>query len=108
MVNTPVQDIAVVENQRGSVADRTREVLVSTDKYIIQARRRLIEGARALAQGIEPSEPWNPEAYRFRPGIVEVEPGTPVEEAIAPVLQPWPHRDYTREDRRAEDLVATD
>jgi len=106
IVNTPVQDIAVVENQRGAVADRTREVLVSTDKYIIQGRRRLIEGARALAEGIEPTEPWNPEAFRFRPGIVEVEPGTPIAEAIAPVLKPWPHRDYTA--RVDEDLVTTD
>ncbi|MBO0748260.1 MAG: Rieske 2Fe-2S domain-containing protein [Acidimicrobiaceae bacterium] len=106
MVNTPVQDIAVVENQRGSVADRTREVLVSTDKGIIQGRRRLIEGARALAQGIEPKEPWNPEAYRFRPGIVEVEPGTPIEDAIKPVLEPWPHRDYSVD--ALDELVGTD
>jgi phthalate 4,5-dioxygenase len=105
IVNTPVQDIAVVENQRGAIADRTREVLVSTDRYIIQGRRRLIEGARALAEGIEPSEPWNPEAYRFRPGIVEVEPGTPIEDAIKAVLKPWPHRDYTAS---AENLVTTD
>src|SRR5207253_701678 len=34
MVNTPVQDIAVTENQDGPLADRTKEMLVSTDRYI--------------------------------------------------------------------------
>jgi phthalate 4,5-dioxygenase oxygenase subunit len=90
MINTPVQDIAVVENQRGPIADRTRETLVSTDRYIIQMRRRLLNSAKALMDGIEPKEPWNPEAYRFRPGRVEVERGTPIEEAIAGLLKPWP------------------
>jgi phenylpropionate dioxygenase-like ring-hydroxylating dioxygenase large terminal subunit len=94
IINTPVQDIAVVENQRGPIADRTRETLVSTDKYIIQVRRRMMNAARALTDGIEPNEPWNPEAYRFRPGRVEVDPGTSIEEAIAPVLAPRPRRHY--------------
>ncbi|MBO0894791.1 MAG: hypothetical protein J2O39_10470, partial [Acidimicrobiales bacterium] len=85
---------AVVENQRGPIADRTRETLVSTDKYIIQVRRRLMNAARALVDGIEPKEPWNPEAYRFRPGRVEVDPGTSIEEAVAPVLKPWSRRHY--------------
>jgi phthalate 4,5-dioxygenase oxygenase subunit len=108
IINTPVEDIAMVENQRGPLADRTREVLVSTDKYIIQARRRLLEAAKALAAGTEPTEPWNPEAYRFRPGSVVVPEGTPIEEAIAPVLVPWPHRDYGEASSRGDDLVSTD
>jgi phthalate 4,5-dioxygenase len=62
--NTPVQDFAMVENQRGPLADRSREVLVSSDKYIIHVRKRLLNAARALAEGIEPAEPWRPEAYR--------------------------------------------
>ena len=94
MINTPVEDIAVVENQRGPIADRSREVLVSTDKYIIQARRRWLEAAKALMEGIEPREPWHPEAYRFRQGTIEVDPGTPPEEAVRPLLAPRPARTY--------------
>jgi phenylpropionate dioxygenase-like ring-hydroxylating dioxygenase large terminal subunit len=59
----PVQDFAVVENQRGPLADRSREVLTSSDRYIIHVRRRLAESAKALMQGQEPLEPWRPEAY---------------------------------------------
>jgi phthalate 4,5-dioxygenase len=91
LVNVPVQDIAVLENQRGAVADRTRETLVSSDRYIVQARRRLLNLANALANGVEPTEPFRPRSYRFRPGTIEVDPGTPIEEAIKPLLEPWPH-----------------
>ncbi|MCL2395006.1 MAG: Rieske 2Fe-2S domain-containing protein [Acidimicrobiaceae bacterium] len=109
MMNTPVEDLAVLENQRGAIADRTREVLVSTDKGIIQGRRRLLEAALALADGVEPKEPWHPEAYRFRPGVVTVAAGTPVEEAIQPVLRPVPPRRYGPDGLIDEDdLVAAD
>jgi hypothetical protein len=60
----PVQDFMVVENQRGAINDRTKETAVSTDRYIIYARRRLIRMASDLMAGKEPEEPWRPEAYR--------------------------------------------
>jgi phthalate 4,5-dioxygenase len=62
--NTPVQDFAMIENQRGPVANRSRETLTSSDKYIIHVRKRLLDAAVALANGREPAEPWRPEAYR--------------------------------------------
>jgi hypothetical protein len=62
----PLQDIAMMENQWGPIADRTREHLTSLDYQIIQIRQRLLAAARALANGIEPAEPWRPEAYRYR------------------------------------------
>src|SRR5262249_34104780 len=47
----PLQDIAMMEDQRGPLMDRTKEHLASSDAAIIQVRRRLIGAARALASG---------------------------------------------------------
>jgi nitrite reductase/ring-hydroxylating ferredoxin subunit len=47
------QDQAVTESM-GDIFDRTHEHLGTSDKAIILMRRRLIEAAKALAQGIEP------------------------------------------------------
>jgi hypothetical protein len=86
IVNTPVQDFAMVENQRGSVTDRTRETLVSSDKYLIHIRRRLMTAATQLSQGQEPEEPWNPAAYQLRTRRIEVPNGTPIEKVIEALL----------------------
>jgi hypothetical protein len=78
----PLQDIAMMENQWGPIADRTREHLTSYDYMIIHVRQRLLKAARAMADGIEPSEPWHPEAYCYRR---EQAFGATREEAIANV-----------------------
>jgi len=70
----PVQDFAVVEDQRGPLADRSREVLTSSDRYLIFIRKRLSDAAKALAAGTEPAEPWRPEACA---GIRNFMPVTP-------------------------------
>ncbi len=76
----PMQDIALIEQQWGPIADREQEHLTSMDYMIIKVRRRLLAGARAMAQGIEPEAPWHPEEYRWHREQVMVEGGT-VEEA---------------------------
>jgi hypothetical protein len=48
-----VQDAAIQESM-GTIQDRTREHLVSSDNGIIMTRRRLTDAASALARGIEP------------------------------------------------------
>ena len=89
IVNTPVQDFAVTENQRGPITDRTRERLVSADKYLIHVRRRLMDAARALEQGIEPTEPHNAAAFGLRlPRRIELPIETPFEEAVRQLLDP--------------------
>jgi hypothetical protein len=50
------QDLAVTQDQGGLIADRSRELLVSSDRAIIMLRKRLLTAAKALAQGIEPPE----------------------------------------------------
>ena len=91
IVNTPVQDFAMTENQRGPITDRTRERLVSADKYVMHVRRRLMDAARALQQGTEPSEPWNADAYRLRlPRRVDVPATTPLSDVVEHLLEPGP------------------
>ncbi len=59
----PLQDIAMMENQWGPIADRTQEHLSSSDYAIIKVRQRLLKAAKALQSGTEPDEPWHPEVY---------------------------------------------
>ena len=61
--NIRVQDIAVQEDQKGPLSDRTTEHLGSADLGVIATRRRLLEQARGLAAGVEPAEPHTPAAY---------------------------------------------
>jgi hypothetical protein len=77
----PWQDIAMMENQWGPIADRTQEHLTSSDFRIIYVRRRLLKAVKALAAGIEPQEPWNPEAYAYHTASVVTKEGT-LEEAM--------------------------
>ena len=64
----PAQDAAMVENQRGPLMARSREHLTAADTHIIHIRRRLLQTAKAMSRGIEPSEPWQPEAYSYHFG----------------------------------------
>ena len=58
--------MAVQEDQRGPISDRTREHLGASDTGVIATRRRLLSQARALEAGQEPPQPKQPAAYRVR------------------------------------------
>jgi hypothetical protein len=62
------QDLAISEDQRGAIADRSDELLTSSDRAIIALRKRLLTSVRNLMNGIEPPEASNPKGYRVRPG----------------------------------------
>jgi phthalate 4,5-dioxygenase oxygenase subunit len=62
------QDLAISEDQRGPIADRSDETLTSSDRAIIALRKRLLITVKNLAAGIEPPEASNAQAYRVRPG----------------------------------------
>jgi phthalate 4,5-dioxygenase len=81
----PIQDLAMVEDQRGPRMDRQLEKLVSSDEGIIRVRRRLIEAARALMNGIEPEAPRKPGAFRVRSARVSFKADLPVSEAVAEI-----------------------
>jgi len=73
MKTFPLQDIAMMENQWGPIAERTQEHLTSMDYMIIKVRRRLLAAAKAMAKGIEPEAPQHPEEYRWHREILMVE-----------------------------------
>jgi phenylpropionate dioxygenase-like ring-hydroxylating dioxygenase large terminal subunit len=90
MSQTAVQDTAMQENQRGALMDRSQEVLVTSDKWIISVRHRLTTAAKALQAGQEPAEPFNTAAMRIRNAAVTVPEGTDLHEAIAPIMNAAP------------------
>jgi phthalate 4,5-dioxygenase len=69
----PLQDIAMMENQWGPIADRTQEHLTSMDYMIIKVRRRLLAAAKALEDGVDPEAAQHPEEYRWHREIIMVE-----------------------------------
>jgi phthalate 4,5-dioxygenase oxygenase subunit len=77
----PLQDIAMMENQWGPIAERDQEHLTSMDYIIIKVRRRLLAAAKAMAQGIEPEAAQHPEDYRWHREFVALENVTPEEAA---------------------------
>jgi phthalate 4,5-dioxygenase oxygenase subunit len=105
IVNTPLQDFAMIENQRGPITDRTRETLVSSDKYLIHVRRRLMDAAKRLQAGEEPREPWQPLAYTLRSRRIEVPGGTPLDEVLKALIDPdpeWESKAFRRFEPRPE------
>ena len=61
------QDAAMTDSM-GVIVNRTEEHLGTTDSAIIRMRRRLIQGARDLQNGIEPYAAMHPEVFKVRSG----------------------------------------
>ncbi len=61
-----VQDIAVQEDQKGPISDRTTEHLGTSDAGVITTRQRLLRQAQGIQRGEEPTQPSNPAAYYVR------------------------------------------
>jgi phthalate 4,5-dioxygenase len=78
----PLQDVAVIEDQRGSVMDRSREHLVSADAMIIKVRDRLLKAARDLLEGTEPSLPQRPDLFWPQAPQTLLQAGEPLEPAV--------------------------
>jgi phenylpropionate dioxygenase-like ring-hydroxylating dioxygenase large terminal subunit len=57
---------AAVQGGMGPIVDRTREHLGASDTAIIGMRRALLNEAKALMRGVEPTVPQRPELYRAR------------------------------------------
>jgi phenylpropionate dioxygenase-like ring-hydroxylating dioxygenase large terminal subunit len=87
----PIQDMAMVEDQRGPIADRTKEHLTSSDRAIIAVRKRLLGAAKALANGQEPEAPWHPEEYRYHRKLIvlpRASAGRAIERAMREAVLP--------------------
>ena len=86
----PVQDLAVTQSQGpGLIADRSLEKLTMSDIAIVAMRKRLLDTAKALLNGIEPPEARNPRAYRVRPIDTVLPRDAAVEEATRPMTVRW-------------------
>jgi phthalate 4,5-dioxygenase oxygenase subunit len=76
----PIQDQACTESM-GTIANRTKERLGTSDTAIIQARRRLITAALQLLEGHEPYSSYHGDSYFIRstavtlPRDIEVDKG---------------------------------
>lgn len=68
------QDACVTESQ-GRIVDRSREHLGTGDAALIQLRKRMIDGARALLRGEEPLAACDGGLYRIRAGSAVVARG---------------------------------
>ena len=80
------QDLAISEDQRGPIADRSDELLTSSDRAIIALRKRLLTSVRKLMDGTEPPEANNPKAYRVRPGDFMLPRDVPVADGAKDIL----------------------
>jgi phthalate 4,5-dioxygenase len=71
----PLQDIAMMENQWGPLAKRELEHLCAMDYHMIYLRRKLLKAAKAMRDGIEPAEPWIPQAFHYHAASAVIEKG---------------------------------
>ena len=80
------QDLAISEDQRGAIANRSDELLTSSDRAIIALRKRLLTTMKNLQNGIEPPEASNAAAYRVRPGDFMLPRDVPVADGAGDIL----------------------
>jgi phthalate 4,5-dioxygenase oxygenase subunit len=82
----PVQDLAVTQSQGpGPIADRSLEKLTMSDIAIVAMRKRLLDTAKALMNGVEPPEAGKPQSYRVRPIDTILPRDVAVEDATRPL-----------------------
>jgi phthalate 4,5-dioxygenase len=85
--NVPVQDGAITWSQ-GTIVNRSREHLATTDAMVIRVRRRLINAAKALREhGTIPPGVDDPRVYRQRSGWAMLPEGTDWWEAMRPLRE---------------------
>jgi hypothetical protein len=76
------QDACVVERQgEGPIADRSRELLGSSDRSIMAMRRILLRAAQELLDGVEPANARHPENYSVR-ALEAVSPHTDLDQVL--------------------------
>jgi len=82
----PAQD-RMAQESMGAIPDRTREHLGSSDLVIIQVRRRLLDMAKALEDGIEPYAASHGAVYRIRTADLLLNRNRPWAEAVEQLIQ---------------------
>jgi hypothetical protein len=75
---------AYIQDSQGTIYDRTREHLGTTDIAIIEWRKLMLRLARDLREGEEPPQARRPEAYWVRSGGAIASASVPFEEVAGP------------------------
>ena len=75
------QDQAIADSQ-GTIADRTREMLVQTDLGVVRFREEIMRAVDDVAHGRAPKASRNPAAYRVRSGDYVAAGDTPIEDVV--------------------------
>jgi phthalate 4,5-dioxygenase len=86
----PIQDLAMIEDQWGPIAQRCLEHLVSSDEAIIRVRRNILKAARELSKGIEPAFAQTPEVACVLPTRMILPPDADVAAALRPHMAARP------------------
>ena len=73
---------AMIQYSQGRIADRTKEILTTTDAAVVRFRSMVLEGAKALAAGTEPQAPFRHAEFRTRPGSWLAQKGRSFEEVL--------------------------
>ncbi|MGH8296409.1 MAG: aromatic ring-hydroxylating dioxygenase subunit alpha, partial [Steroidobacteraceae bacterium] len=89
-----MQDASLQESM-GTIADRTKEHLTSTDSGIVLARMRLLKAARALEEKGEAPPGVDPAHHRVRSAAVILPPDKPFSEAAKDALSVRPGEPHT-------------
>lgn len=72
----------MIQYSQGRVADRTKEILTTTDAAVVHFRNTVLDGAKALAVGKEPVAPFQHDAFRTRPGSWIAKDGIEMEDVM--------------------------
>lgn len=88
-----IQDSSLQESM-GPIQDRTREHLTGTDRGIVQARRRLIAAATALAESGTAPPGNEPHVQKVRSAAVVLPEGQPFHEAAREALRAEPGKPH--------------
>ncbi|HSV83860.1 MAG TPA: aromatic ring-hydroxylating dioxygenase subunit alpha [Ramlibacter sp.] len=88
-----IQDSSLQESM-GAIQDRTRETLTTTDRGIVQARRKLMAAAMALAQDGTPPLGAEPTVQRIRSVAMVLPEGQPFQEATREALRAAPGKPH--------------
>lgn len=89
-----IQDSSLQESM-GPIQDRTRELLTTTDRGIVQARRRLIAAAQALAEKGVPPPGTSPDVQRVRSAALVLPKDQPFLQAARDALRAEPGKPHS-------------
>lgn len=88
-----IQDSSLQESM-GPIQDRTRENLTGTDRGIVQARRRLMAAAMALAESGTPPPGTEPSQQKVRSVAIVLPEGAVFHEAARDALRAEPGKPH--------------